>query len=264
MTNPEPDEIVGYKAVAGADLKLHVFNPPDHSKADSRPAIVFFFGGGWVGGTPSQFYGQSAYLASRGMVAACAEYRTKGSHGTSPKQCVMDGKSAIRWLRSHAGECGIDPNRMAAGGGSAGGHVAAATSTAAGFSEEGEDVSVDCRPNALVLFNPVIDTGPDGCGYERVKEYWEDFSPMHNIGGDTAPTTIFLGTEDGLIPVATAEEYRKRMEMCGVRCDLHLYEGQPHGFFNVAGYDETLLEADAFLVSLGYLSGEATLRQRSA
>ena len=255
----EPDEIIEYKAVGETTLTLHVFNPPDHEPTDTRPAIVFFFGGGWIGGKPTHFYRQSEYLASRGMVAICADYRTEGRHGTSPKECVQDGKSAMRWVRSHAGELGIDPNRLAAGGGSAGGHVAAVTGTSEGLNEEGEDTSVSCRPNALVLFNPVVDTGPDGWGYKRVQDYWRDFSPMHNVDEETPPTVVFLGTEDQIISVASMEAFQARMEEAGVRCDLHLYEGQPHGFFNQARFHETLLEADRFLMSLGYLSGGPTL-----
>ena len=72
-----------YKTIGtGADLKLYVFNPLQHTVTDERPAIVFFFGGGWTGGTPSQFTMQAEHLASRGMVAVCAEYRTKKSHNT--------------------------------------------------------------------------------------------------------------------------------------------------------------------------------------
>ena len=72
----EPDRVVEFKPTNGRPLGLHVFFPNDHKKGDSRPAIVLFFGGGWKGGNPSQMYPQAAYLASRGMVAICAEYRT--------------------------------------------------------------------------------------------------------------------------------------------------------------------------------------------
>jgi acetyl esterase/lipase len=255
-----PDKIIPYKIVGDVTLSLHLFNPPDLKAGDARPAIVFFFGGGWVGGSPSQFYGQSRYLASRGMVCLSAEYRVTRAHKTTPAECVKDGKSAIRWIRSHANELGIDPHRLAAGGGSAGGHVAAATGTVSGFNEDGEDTAVSCRPDALVLFNPVYDNGPKGYGHDRVKAYWREFSPMHNIDKDTPPTIVFFGTQDSLVPVATAEAYKARMEKVGARCDLHLYEGQAHGFFNKARYYETLLETDKFLASLGFLKGEPTLQ----
>lgn len=252
----EPDASVIYKTVGETELKLHIFYPEGHEATDQRPAIVFFFGGGWVSGSPSQFYPQSEYLASRGMVAISAEYRVRSRNKTTPKECVKDGKSAIRWVRRHAAEMGIDPNKILAGGGSAGGHVAAATATVHAFNEEGEDLSISSRPAALVLYNPVYDNGPGGYGHERVKDYWEAISPMHNIDKDTPPTVVFFGTKDKHVHVSTAEEYKGRMEALGGRCDLHLYQDQPHGFFNPGrgGYDEkTLAEVDQFLVSLGYL-----------
>ena len=124
----KPDEILVYKATgkrAGkiVGLRLHVFKPDGHKETDSRPAIVFFFGGGWVGGTPTQFYQQARFLADRGMVAISAEYRV----GISPFHCVEDGKSAIRFVKEQASSLGVDPDRVIASGGSAGGHVAACT-----------------------------------------------------------------------------------------------------------------------------------------
>ncbi len=258
-----PDESVVYKTAGDAELKLHIFNPEGHQASDKRPAIVFFFGGGWVGGSPSQFYRHCDYLASRGMVAISAEYRVKSRNKTTPRECVMDGKSAVRWVREHADELGIDPDKLAAGGGSAGGHVAASTATVDGFEGKGENRKVSCRPDALVLFNPVFDNGPGGWGHKSVKAYWEEISPMHNISKKTSPTVVFLGTQDHLISVATAEEYKRRMEKKGRRCDLHLYKGAGHGFFNYSkgkqNFTKTVVEMDRFLESLGYLSGEPTL-----
>jgi acetyl esterase len=251
----KPDRSVVYKQVGDVALKMHIFNPADHQASDKRPAIVFFFGGGWVGGSPSQFYPHCKHLADRGMVAIAADYRVKNQHNTTPRECVMDGKSAVRWIRKHASELGVDPNRVAAGGGSAGGHVAAATATVSGFDENADDLSVSARPDALVLFNPVFDNGPDGYGYDRVKDYWQAISPMHNISATTPPTVVMLGTSDRLIPVETAQEYKRLMEAKGVRCDLHLYAGQPHGFFNYSrkeNYDQTVADMDRFLESLGY------------
>lgn len=264
-----PDEKMRYKQTEEGDLHLHVFKPEGHTAEDRRPAIVFFFGGGWRNGSPKQFYPHCDYLASRGMVAIAAEYRIASVHGTTPEACVKDGKSAIRYVRTHADALGIDPNRIAAGGGSAGGHVAAATGTVDGFEEDGEDKAVSPRPNAMVLFNPVFDNGPEGYGYDRVKPYWEAFSPLHNIDKDTPPAIVFLGTEDKLIPVSTAEDWKKRMEAAGVRCDLHLYEGADHGFFNHSRADgkyfyKTVLAADHFLADLGFLKGEPTLQQQAS
>ncbi len=144
---------------------LCIFNPPGHASGYKTPAIVFFHGGGWNAGGPSQFFNQFRHLASRGMMAISAEYRLGKKHGTTPRECVQDGKSALRWVRSHAAQLGIDPDLLAAGGGSAGGHVAAAAALIEGFNETDEDLTVSCRPNTLVLFNPVIDNGPNGYGH---------------------------------------------------------------------------------------------------
>jgi len=258
----EPDKTMIYKTVDETELRLHLFFPPDHKASDKSPAIVFFFGGGWKGGSPSQFYPHCEYLASRGMVAMAAEYRVASRNQTSPMECIKDAKSAIRWIRENARELGVDPDAVLAGGGSAGGHMAAAAGTNTAFEEEGENLSVSSSPQALVLFNPVFDNGPNGYGYSRVKDYWREFSPMHNISNTTPPTIVFLGTEDHLIPVETAQEYKRLMENEGGRCELYLYEGEGHGFFNYqkqAMYTETLLEVDRFLSSLGYLQGEPTL-----
>jgi len=251
-----PNQSPTYKVVGSAALKLHVFTPVGHAATDRRPAIVFFFGGGWKGGTPTQFYPQCRHLAERGMVAMSAEYRVEHTHGTTPRECVQDGKSALRWVRRHAAELGVNPAMIAAGGGSAGAQVAAAAALATGFEEAGEDLSVSCRPDALVLFNPVFDNGPGGFGHDRVKEYWQAFSPLHNIRSNAPPTALFFGTADKFVPVETAERYKKLMEEQGCRCDLYLYPGLGHGFFNFGYttiYDDTLARMDAFLESLGYL-----------
>jgi acetyl esterase/lipase len=262
---PQPTRTVVYKTVGDVSLALHLFQPEDHKATDKRPAIVFFFGGGWNGGTPSQFYPHCAYLASRGMVAAVAEYRVKSKHGTSPYECVRDGKSAVRFLRSNAKRLGIDSDRLAAGGCSAGGHVAAATATVTAFNQKDEDTTVSCVPNALVLFNPVYDNGPDGYGQSRVKERWREFSPLHNIRKGIPPAIVFLGTKDKLIPVKTGEKFRDMMRSVGSRSELFLYEDQPHGFFNFGKsnnkfYVQTVTEMDKFLASLGYLNGDPTVK----
>ena len=108
-----PDQTIAYKTLESSELKLHVFNPLSHAPSDQSPVIVFFFGGGWSGGTPRQFYQQARDFARQGLVAISAEYRTKRTHKTTPFECVEDGKSAIRWVRQHANELGVDPNRIA-------------------------------------------------------------------------------------------------------------------------------------------------------
>lgn len=252
----QPDQIKDFKIVGPDTLRMHVFNPKDLSTP--LPAIVFFFGGGWNGGNPKQFYPHCQHLAELGMVAMAAEYRVYRRQSVLPFECVKDAKSAVRWIRTHANELSIDPNRLAAGGGSAGGHLAAATAVIDAYNDPQDDLSVSARPDALVLFNPVYDNGPDGYGYKRVNMYWPYFSPMHNLEPGTPPTIVFLGTEDPLIPVETAQKYQSIMQKNGDRSELYIYEGQKHGFFNYRDgnneyYDKTVAEMDAFLRSLGYI-----------
>lgn len=253
-----------YKKASGDDLRIYRIDPPGHEASKEKaPAIVFFFGGGWNGGSPTQFEPHANYLAGRGMVVFLADYRVKSRQGTTPKECVADGKSAIRWVRQNAERLGIDPDRIAAGGGSAGGHVAAATGICDGFDEPGEDLSISSRPGALALFNPVYNNGPDGYGHSRVTEWFPAISPAHNLTSDDPPAIVFLGSEDKLIPVSQAEAFRDGQKKLGIRSDLHVYEGQGHGFFNLRlsqgkpeSFVDTVLKMDAFLTDLGYLEGE--------
>jgi acetyl esterase len=231
----KPDRTLEYKTVTGTNgapvnLRLQVFLPEGWQASDKRPAAVFFHGGGWYGGGADHYYPQSRYLALRGMVAISVEYRTINRFGTTPKECVKDGKSAMRWVKAHAAELGIDPEQIVAGGGSAGGHIAAAMALVRAFDEEGEDTSVSCIPKALLLFNPVFDNGPDGLAYELVKPYWKEISPIDHIDDQTPPAMVLLGTEDIHVPVDTAKRFERGMKENGRRCDLHLYEGAEHGW----------------------------------
>jgi acetyl esterase/lipase len=261
----KPTRTVVYKDIGGAKLELNIFEPEGHKASDKRPAIVFFFGGGWTGGSPSQFYPHCDYLASRGMVAMSANYRVKSRNKTTPFECVKDGKSAMRYIRSHAKELGIDPGRVAAGGGSAGGHVAAAVGTVPGLDEEGEDKSIDHLPDALVLFNPVYNNGPGEYGHDRVKQRWKEISPAHNIRKGMPPAIVFFGSNDKLMKVPTMEAFKKAMEDVGSRSELHVYQGRTHGFFNMSkgdgsDYVDSVIKMDVFLASLGFLEGKPALK----
>ena len=127
-----------YKTIGDVQLNMYIFFPEDRKPDERRPAAVFFFGGGWRGGSPTQFQHHCEYLASRGMVAMAADYRVLSRHGTKAVKCVTDAKSAVRWIRANAERLGVDPDRVAAGGGSAGGHIAACTGTVPGLDEPGD------------------------------------------------------------------------------------------------------------------------------
>lgn len=116
-----------------------------------------------------------------------------------------------------------------------------------------------CKPNALALFNPVIDNGPGGAAYDRIGEAYLSFSPLHNIRKGAPPTLTMLGEQDIHIPVVTPQYYKLVMEKVGSRCDLELYDHACHGFFNYskngrnAFYQRTLDDTEKFLMSLGYI-----------
>src|SRR5690606_31423109 len=253
----EPIELV-YKEVDTVSLVMKLYYPEDYVEGERRPAIILFFGGGWNKGSINQFRMQAKHFASKGMLAVTADYRVRTRHGTTPFECVKDARSAIRYLREHADELGIDTSRIAAGGGSAGGHIAAAADLTF-IDEISDNLSVDPRPNALVLFNPVFNNGPDNYGYDRLNERYIEISPFHLIRKGAAPAVVFLGTDDKLIPIKTAKEYQTKMLEVGSRCDLFLYEGQGHGFFNYSPkknskyYQQTLDESVKFLLSLGFI-----------
>jgi acetyl esterase/lipase len=251
-----PSEVV-FKQVGEAVLKLHVFGEEERDRGEPVPGIVFFFGGGWQGGTPTQFFPHCQYLALRGMVAISAEYRVKSRHGVTPLECVLDARSAVRWVHAHAGELGVDPERISVGGGSAGGHVAACTAVLKGM---GDDDGVTSVPKALVLFNPVVDTVRAPIGPKRFGDLAEALSPLHHVRPDLPPAIIFHGMADTTVPYAEVEQFCALMHEAGNRCELVGFENKGHAFFNYGRdenkpYEETVRAMDVFLASLGFLAG---------
>ena len=191
-----------------------------------------------------------------------------------PTACVADAKSAVRWLRIKAARLGLDPHRIAAGGGSAGGHIAAATGTLPDFDEPTEDAMISSVPDALVLFNPALTLAPiEGVdlkgfgttvGAERLGTEPAKLSPTHHVKRGTPPTIIFHGKAGTTVPFTTVAAFAPAMQAAGKRCDLVGYEGQQHGFFNYgradnSSYFATVVATDKFLASLGRLKGEPTL-----
>ena len=253
-----------YKQVGSTRLTLDIYEEPKFKENKLKPAIVFFFGGGWSSGSPKQFEAQSRYFASRGMVAVAADYRVRSRNQSKVIDSVSDARSAVRWVRANAKRLGIDPNRIAAGGGSAGGHLAASTAFISEFDDPNEDKKVSAVPNALVLFNPALVLAelpgysfkgsramPDrafmGAEPSRV-------SPAHHVKAGGPPTIIFHGEADTTVPYETAKVFSDVMKAQGNQCRLVGYPGQGHGFFNSEPWKaKTLAEADGFLTSLGWL-----------
>ncbi len=250
-----------YKHASDTDLKIIVHYPAGWKAGDKRPAIVFFFGGGWKNGQPAQFFSQADYLATRGMVTARADYRVQSRQGVTPDACVEDAKSAVRWMRAHSAELGVDPDRIVASGGSAGGHTAACTAMCEGFEAKGEDLKVSSKPNALVLFNPALDLAALNVvsQWQAGKDIIPRIDPAQHITKGLVPTVLFFGTADRMIE--HARQFAARSTPLGNRVELYSAADMPHGFFNRPPWTEiTARKADEFLASIGYLTGEPTLK----
>lgn len=260
----KPDRMKAYKTVGEVTLHLHVFEPEGLKSTDYRSAIVFFFGGGWNGGDPKQFYAQARALADLGMVAFSAEYRVRSRNQTTPFECVKDGKSAIRWVRAHAAELGVDPGRIVASGGSAGGHVAVCTGIIEDCEEVGEDLEVSSVPNAMILFNPVMDTTDRGFGAGRFQpEQQTALSPCHHVRPGIVPTIVFHGTADTTVPFENAARFQRLMKEANNECLLVPFAGKGHGFFNAtsfrpkneaADYELTMKRSLEFLAAHGFVA----------
>ncbi len=271
MTAPQPLALEGatpyvYKSVGDANLRLHVYGDVRKSATPS-PAIVFFFGGGWTIGSVLHFVSQAKHFAQRGMVAIVADYRVFTRHNSTAFQSMADAKSALRWVRGHAKELGVDPNRIVAAGGSSGGHIALSTAVFDTFDEAGEDNSLSSKPNALLLFNPGVDTTdtPTHVTSDDLKARFgsraREGSPIHHLKEGLPPTLILHGRNDRLVPYADVDRFCRESERLGNRCQLVGYEGAGHAFFNQEKwYGETLHEADRFLTRLGYLPAPTPAR----
>ena len=269
---PQPTSIEGaaahvYKTVSGTELRLHVFSPRSGT-SKSMPAVIFFFGGAWTSGTVTQFVPQAKHLAERGMVTVVADYRIFGRHQTSPFDAVADAKSAIRWLRTHAREFGIDPSRIVASGGSSGGHIALSSATFDGFDEPSENTQVSSKPNVLVLFNPAVDTSHETPPVlpQRFGGRGRELSPLHHVPRGLPPVLILHGKADATVPYADVERFCAESRALGNQCELIGYEGAPHGFFNPGRggtwHSDTLQAMDAFLTRLGYLPSVPSPRRQ--
>ncbi len=254
-----------YKTRGLKRLELTVFQPAQKETDEKLPAIIFFHGGGLRERHTWEFRPQSMYLVNRGLVAVVATYTVK-RHGRTIFESIADAKSAIRWIREHADELGIDVNRIAAGGGSAGGYLAACSALIKNYDEKNEDLSISSIPNALVLFNPRLVLPVMGDPPLSLKEIRylngrtvEEISPVHNVYKGAPPTIIFQGTADKLISIQESQWFCEEMNNDGNPCEVFLYEGRDHGFFNYFSgnnpdFLSTMETTVKFLSKLGYIS----------
>lgn len=257
----EPSRIIPYKTVGrGRDLELHVFEPEGHDVAtDKRPCILIIHGGGWTSGEPRVYYTIADHYAKKGMLAVSLQYRLMDAKdGVTVFDCVKDGRSAMRWLRAQASTLGIDPNRIAVIGGSAGGHVALGTAVfenGPDVDEATDDLSISCVPDLLIPLNPVIDTSADGYGQGKIGERWRELSPLHHVKRDLPPMLICHSTGDTVTPYAGAARFVELSKAAGNDCQFFTFEGGRHGWFifDLDHYVALLGVMDEYLKEKGFL-----------
>ncbi|MCD6351616.1 MAG: alpha/beta hydrolase [Armatimonadetes bacterium] len=255
-----PDDVkvtrgVVYGLGGGRELRLDLYSP--RSPQGRCPAVVFLHGGGWRSGSPGQFAPQSIMLAEKGYVCACPEYRLSGE--ARFPAAVEDAKSAVRWLRAEAERLGVDTQRIAIAGGSAGGHLAAMIAvTGPGlFEGQGGHADQSSAVQLAVLFNPVTDMialgQAHGSGrmlleflgkpYEEAPDLWAKASPVTYVTEDDPPTLVLHGTADQTVPFAQSQAFVTKLQAAGVEAELFAAEGAGHGFFNRPPWLQRTFEA---------------------
>ena len=250
-----------YKQTSQANLAIRVFLPSDWAPHNQRPAILFFFGGGWIGGGIDHFKWQADVLAREGMVAALVDYRVDSRHHTTPDAAVADGFDAFNWLLENANRFGIDPKKIISSGSSAGGHIAACLALCTlppGIKTPGE------RPALLVLFNPVLDltnATPDLEFSPRELELIAmmstetvaAISPNQHVDNHTPPSLLIFGDLDPL--TQQGEQFSRMAEAAGVETRTEIFPKQKHGFFNREPWrSHTMRSVKQYLQERGYLN----------
>lgn len=239
-----PDRVIAYNTAEGKQLALHAFFAQAGESGANKPALVLFHGGRWLYGHPRAFYPQCQYFAEQGYHCFSAQYRLGRNNRVDVRTLIADASDAFNYIANNASTLNIDAAKIVVGGGSAGGHLAAALGTLA-FPPGG------AQPAAMVLWNPMLDLSPGTPDHHLVKDYWQAVSPQHHIKAGTPPSIILVGSEDPEVPVPTAEAFCAAAKAAGSRCELEVYLGQSHGFFNNQPFlDKTNQRVLAFLKSL--------------
>ena len=246
----EPTRKVVYKKVGDRELLLHIFEPEGHQPSEKRAVLLGIHGGGWTGGEPRRFYPIADRFRKLGIVGISLEYRLLNKPaGTTVFDCVRDGRDAVRYIRSHAVELGIDPDKIVVSGASAGGHVAVGTALFDGIDEDSNQNTISCKPNALVLYYPVIDTSSEGYGQQKIGDEWRTISPVDQVKPYTPPTILFHGTGDTVTPYTGAVEFQQKMIELNNDCELISQQDGVHGYliFDLELYESAMQRTEQFL-----------------
>lgn len=211
-------ELRTYKQTGAVALKAHVF-VPDRNR-DSAPAVLLFHGGGWQAGSPEWTYATARLLQAEGLVAIAIEYRLSEGDVT-PADALADACDAFAWTRDHAAGLGIDPDRVAGYGVSAGGHLVAAAGVGACGDRPG--------PNLVLLKSPALDLERDGWFVKLMRGGdVRAVSPLALADHGGPPTAIIQGEKDTLTPIASARAFCEKLIAAGGVCQLNAYPGLGH------------------------------------
>jgi acetyl esterase/lipase len=279
LASPYRDSLVHttriYKKVDSVSLIVHIFHDPKRASKELKPAIAFFHGGGWAYGNPSEFFGACRRYAAMGFVTFSFQYRLsidkdgKVPHPIlTPIECVKDARSAMRWVKSHAKEFNIDPQKIVAGGQSVGGHLVLSTAMIDSHNESTDDLSVNPTPNAMLLYSGTVNTMEAWCdmlmGKQR-EQIWS-ISPAHNVKKGLPPIAAFHGDDDNIVPIWTVMFFQNDMNGAGNHFELNRYPGRKHYLGDIDEkfvkqysrlFDEqVLLDTDKFLKQFGFIQGE--------
>ncbi len=242
------------------DLEAHLFFPEKPSSG-LRAVVIFFHGGFWESSMPGQFVPHGLHFASRGAVAICAETRVSSKHGTGAMEAIDDARELILWVRQHAEELQIDPQRVIVGGSAGGASLALMTAmpkekflpTAGGF---------DCCPQALLLFSALVELKNHAQASARFPDAKsaKQSSPLRMARRKLPPMLFFHGKVDRIAPFAAVQAFQRKLRWRGNRCELVDFEKEDHSFFNFhvshGHFERTVRAADHFLVELGLLDPE--------
>ncbi|MDX1679097.1 MAG: alpha/beta hydrolase [Akkermansiaceae bacterium] len=246
-------------------VQAHVYFPEEgRESAEPRPAVVFFHGGFWDTPTPTQFVPHCLHFASRGAVTITAETRSEKVHGTGAREAIDDARDLIRWVRDNAGDLGVDPSRVVAGG-AAGGALLALLTTLPKDKKLDIPNSTDCRAQALILFSSLVNplSVPKALGRFRDYKQARSLSPLRRVRRKLPPMIAFHGKSDRITPFADVEKFRRKLRFWRNRFDLIDFERADHSFFNFNvshdRFEATIGAADRFLVDIGLLQEDPDL-----
>jgi acetyl esterase/lipase len=239
---------VVYGKGGGEELKLNLARPKPREREDKsvrRPCVVVIHGGGWAAGNREGHNDITWQFAQRGYVSATVSYRFAPKH-PFPAQ-VEDVKCAVRFLRAHGDEYGIDPKRIGAVGFSAGAHLSmmlAVMGREDGLEGQGGSPDQSSQVQAAVAyFGPTDLLSPDvpavtldilkkfigGTAAER-RDAYRKASPINYVTPGDAPMLLFQGTADPLVPYTQAVRMAEAMHETGVTGRVELLPGQSHGW----------------------------------